>query len=69
MGKRENWMSKVKVPLSGSLFELASGRQLVPGEVVELSKDESSDNKALIEEALADGRLLDASKIEEGGEK
>ena len=62
-------MNKVKVPLSGGLFELASGRQLVPGEVEELSADEEKENKELLKEAIESGTLLDASKVKEGGDK
>jgi phosphoribosylformylglycinamidine (FGAM) synthase-like enzyme len=62
-------MNKVKVPLGGQLFELASGRQLVPGEVEELSADEEKENKELLAEAIKDGTLLDAKDVKEGGDK
>ena len=60
-------MSKVKVPLGGQLFELASGRQLVPGEISELSADEEKENKDQIKAALESGVLLDAKETK-GGE-
>ena len=53
-------MNKVYVPLDGQLFELASGRQLVPGEMSKLSDDEAKENEDLLKEAVSDGRLLDA---------
>lgn len=62
-------MNKVKVPLNGQLFELANGRQLVPGEIEELSADEEKENKDLLKEAIEAGTLFDASKAKEGGDK
>ena len=64
-------MSKVKVPLDGSLFELSSGRQLVPGELEELSAEEEKDNADLLKEAFESGTLLKADNVKEkdkGGE-
>ena len=63
-------MTKVKVPLGGSLFELASGRQLVPGEIEELSADEEKENKDQIKAAIESGVLLDAKdiKTDKGGD-
>jgi hypothetical protein len=57
-------MAKVKVPLNGQLFELANGRQLVPGEVEKLTADEAKENADLLKEAYKDGRLFNL----EGGE-
>ena len=51
-----------KVPLNGHAFELASGRQLTPGEIEKLSEEEEEENKDLIDEAIKQGRLF---KIEE----
>lgn len=59
-------MPKYKVPLNGQLFELANGRQLVPGEVEELTSDEAKESAAEIKAGTADGRLL---KIEGGESK
>ena len=55
-------MDKVKVPLNKGLFELRSGRQLVPGEVEKLSKDEAKENEDLIKGAIKDGLLLEITE-------
>jgi hypothetical protein len=62
-------MSKFKVPLDGQLFELANGRQLVPGEVEELSADEAKENKELLAQAMEDGGLFEIKAAKEGGDK
>lgn len=58
-------MSKVKVPLGGTLFELSSGRQLVPGELEELSAEEEKDNADLLNSAFENGTLLKADDVKE----
>jgi hypothetical protein len=76
-------MGKYKVPLTGGLFELANGRQLVPGEVAELSDDEAKDNADLLKKAVESGELFEteatplvetqatvtAKKADKGGDK
>jgi hypothetical protein len=44
-------VANYKVPLEGTPVELAGGKPVAPGEIVELSKDEekNEENKALIE--------------------
>ena len=61
-------MNKVKVPLNGQLFELVSGRQLVPGVIEKLTTEEAKDNKELLEQAVEDGLVLEVVEVK-GGEK
>jgi hypothetical protein len=53
-------MAKVYVPLNAGMFELVSGRQLAPGEMIKLSDQDMEDNQEILKTGFADGAILDA---------